>query len=142
MKTIDTQFLTDTQINRKVQASAKRWLKERNMNNVIVSCIHGVFHATNAVSYSTTCKDILEQATGLQFRFISDGMSKRVTLFLFIVSIAFFSSCNCKYTPTYGGNGRMTRGHETGEAFKQRASANPYFVKSKPIKSHYRNPMK
>lgn len=43
MKTIDTQFLTDTQINRRIQATAKRWLK-----------------------------------AGLEFRFISDGMSKRV----------------------------------------------------------------
>ena len=76
MTAINTEYLTDTQVMRKVIAATKQWIKERKYNDVQVQYIRGTYHVTNHLGYMLTAKDVLELSTGLQFVAISDSMSK------------------------------------------------------------------
>jgi len=69
-------ILTDTQRNRKIQASAKAWLKSKGYSDVTINCIRGTWHATNAGNYMMTAKYILEQSTGLEFRQLNASMAR------------------------------------------------------------------
>ena len=75
----DFEFLTTPQLNRKIQAMAKNWLKERKYNDVTVNCIRGTFHTTNASNYMMSAKYILEQATGMQFRQMTASMTRLIS---------------------------------------------------------------
>ena len=63
-------------------------------------------------------------------------------LYLLIIAVVILCSCDtCKHTPTYGGNGKMTRGHGK-EVFAQKASKNPYYNKPVKRKTSSFNPYK
>ena len=77
METISTEFLTDTQVMRKVIAITKVYLKSLGYEKVItVHCIRGTYHATNCSVYWMTAKQILESATGLSFRSLNGSMAR------------------------------------------------------------------
>jgi len=71
-----SELLTDTQIKRKIQADAKRWLKSKGFTDVSINRIRGTFHATNACKYMMSAQYILEQATGYKFTALSAGMAR------------------------------------------------------------------
>lgn len=58
-----------------------------------------------------------------------------ITVLIFLS--LFTQSCNCKYTPTYGGQARMIYGHSDESKWTGFNKHNPYYVKAKkPAKSH------
>ena len=75
---MNTELLTDSQINRKIQAVTKKWLASKGYNDVQVNCIRGTWHTTNASKYMMSAKYILEQATGFEFRYMTASMTRRI----------------------------------------------------------------
>jgi hypothetical protein len=76
MKQIQTKYLTDTQIMRKVISITKKWLRERGLGIVQIQFIRGTYHITNAGMFLLTAKYILQSATGLKFIELSYSMAK------------------------------------------------------------------
>jgi hypothetical protein len=70
------KMLTNAQIARKVVAASKRWLKENGYADVMVHCIRGTYHVTNANNYMMSAKYILESATGLPFMPLNSCMAQ------------------------------------------------------------------
>lgn len=104
---------------------------------------YGTTSTIRAFCQEGAIKHLLEVREATPSKKVATALSKNQTsLFALIIFLFMLSSCDtCKHAPTYGGRGKMTQGHQQ-EAFKQKASSNPYYVKAKTTKSHYRNPNK
>lgn len=77
---MQTQLLTHDQIKRKVTAVGKRWIKEHGFEKSLkVQCIKGIFHIDNCGNYLLTAKEILTDATGLEFTEIGISTTKLIT---------------------------------------------------------------
>ncbi len=78
MKTIkiETEFLTDTQIMRKVLPLVKKWIAAHDLKNVTCQFIRGNYYLTNHLGYMLTAQTILESATGLKFQAKTDSICK------------------------------------------------------------------
>lgn len=61
---------------REVSKSAKQWIKNHGFDTILVKCVRGVFHVTNANNYLLTAKDILELATSIEFESMGDNMAR------------------------------------------------------------------
>ena len=59
-------------------------------------------------------------------------------LMIVLIFLAIFThGCNCKYTPTYGGQAKMLYGHDNESGWTGFNKKNPYYVKPKKApKSH------
>lgn len=74
MQTILIENLTASQLQRKVTAKVKNYIKENNLN-VQYYFIRGNFHVNN-INGSFTAKTFLENVTGLEFIHFSNTIAK------------------------------------------------------------------
>lgn len=61
---------------REVSKRAKQWIKNHGFDTILIKCVRGVFHVTNANNYLLTAKDILESATSIEFESMGDNMAR------------------------------------------------------------------
>lgn len=74
MEAIKTEWLTDSQISRKVTARVKKHIKENNLK-VQYYFVRGNFHINN-IDGLYTAKSFLEAITGLEFNHFSNTIAK------------------------------------------------------------------
>ncbi len=70
-------LLTHDQIKRKVTAITKKWIITHGFEKQLrVQCVKGIFHIDNCGNYLLTAKEILTDATGMEFREIGISTAK------------------------------------------------------------------
>lgn len=71
-------LLTTPQIYRKITAAAKRWVKLNGYNLIQVYSLRGNFYAVNCHINGLTAQYIYQEATGIEFKHITDSQAKPI----------------------------------------------------------------